>query len=73
MPPMHTNRTARRLITVAIVAFIVVMTAYGALTILKAAAQRSVPVEALTRAVNKYISAIDATPRGIRYRWVPAQ
>jgi hypothetical protein len=66
------NPTAQRLITVAIVAFIVVMTAYGALTILKTAAQRSVPVEALTRAVNKYVTGIDTTPRGVRYRWVPS-
>ena len=39
---------------------------------LRASAQRSVTVEALTRAVNKYVTAIDTTPRGIRYRWVPS-
>lgn len=34
--------------------------------------ERQISVDALTRAVNKYITAPDTTPRGVRYRWVPS-
>ena len=42
------------------------------LSILAQPAQRGMAVDEMTRAVNKYITAPDTTPRGIRYRWVPA-
>ena len=62
----------RPIVHVILALLCVVVTLSWAVVSLQAAAQRSVPVEALTRVVNKYITAIDTTPRGIRYRWVPS-
>ena len=62
----------RPIVHVILALLCVVVTLCWAVVSLQAAAQRSVPVEALTRVVNKYITAIDTTPRGIRYRWVPS-
>jgi hypothetical protein len=62
----------RPIVHVILALLCVVVTLSWAVVSLQAAGQRSVPVEALTRVVNKYITAIDTTPRGIRYRWVPS-
>lgn len=62
----------RPIVHVILALLCVVVTLSWAVVSLQAAAQRSVPVEALNQHVNKYITAIATTPRGIRYRWVPS-
>ena len=48
------------------------VTLVWALVSLRDGTQRSVSVESLNRAVNKYVTEINSTPLGIRYRWVPS-
>jgi hypothetical protein len=62
-----------RQIVYPILVFLCVVATLGwAVVSLRAGSQRSVTVESMTRAVNKYVTAINTTPRGIRYRWVPS-
>ncbi|MFM2310372.1 MAG: hypothetical protein RLY87_2494 [Chloroflexota bacterium] len=63
--------TTRRLVTALCIVLVIGATFGYAIRRLHDQDQRHVPVEAMTRAVNKYVTGIDTTPRGVRYRWVP--
>ena len=64
--------TARRITIPLVIVLVVGATVWFAMRHLYTEDQRRVPVEAMTRSVNKYVTGIDTTPRGVRYRWVPS-